>query len=290
MSESAPDLTRKVIGWRAWRMLPAGMYPLSAFDPPPAQFEEGWRLGPVGCTSAPAWHPGANRALCYRHTFGFLRYADTLNEVDHQAPWTECGCGLYAWHTPLMIDGSVRSGDLAAGLVAAWGRVCVHNDGFRAEWAEPVALVLPSDAERVWARRLARVAAHYKVPLVPEVDIFAPGFADSLGAPVPNSLRPAPSPGETVVMPGATVTINGVGLVANTGSGPVTVQTSAGFRAAAAAAPPTPPAPQQLKKLGRSAKEAGDALANATEALGKAQAKHEHKRSPKWWRKRKDRW
>ena len=52
----------------------------------------------------------------------------------HDSPHEACQCGIYAYHTP-----GPRSwfGEAywCEGVVSAWGRVVVHDDGFRAEHA-----------------------------------------------------------------------------------------------------------------------------------------------------------
>ncbi len=63
----------------------------------------------------------------------------------HEPPQPECGCGLYAYH-PWSVFGldllSRRSSESSVvGLVAAWGKIEVHKDGFRAQQAKPVAFV-----------------------------------------------------------------------------------------------------------------------------------------------------
>ena len=68
----------------------------------------------------------------------------------HQAPGNSCQCGLYAYHpgrrsaTEVFPDPNLDLYSLrASGLVEAWGRVEVHLDGFRAQYARPLALILP---------------------------------------------------------------------------------------------------------------------------------------------------
>ncbi len=65
----------------------------------------------------------------------------------HEAPDADCECGLYAYHPwsgmgqHLVEDSGHRDGAVV-GLVEAWGRVEVHSEGFRAEYAKPVAFFL----------------------------------------------------------------------------------------------------------------------------------------------------
>ncbi|MGH2992784.1 MAG: hypothetical protein ACRDL1_04530 [Solirubrobacterales bacterium] len=89
------------------------------------------------------WEGGgrATRAECDAHSAG-------------RAPDPECGCGLYALHPRAGAEGRLALEPSAAwndrqvtGIVEAWGTVELHADGFRAEYARPVALLLLSDWE-----------------------------------------------------------------------------------------------------------------------------------------------
>jgi len=94
----------------------------------------------------------------------------------HRAPARGCGCGLYAVHphaagTAL---GYLRGGanlGAVAGIVEAWGRVEVHEDGFRAEYARPVAIALVGTPRRSdLGRTAARIARRYRAELIPVED------------------------------------------------------------------------------------------------------------------------
>lgn len=129
----------------------------------------------------------------------------------HPAPAVGCDCGIYALHAPTFWYGTDRArpglsfGQLAAvwgltpeevhvaGLVVGWGRVEVHTDGFRAEFARVAAIAVPDGPDRRRDAALARaIAAEYQVPAVPQDDLerVAPEF----GAPVPPEHRPARQP------------------------------------------------------------------------------------------------
>jgi len=66
----------------------------------------------------------------------------------HEAPDPDCQCGLYARH-PWTAEGRSlyrtwpADPERVVGIVAAWGRIEVHREGFRAQHARPVALLLP---------------------------------------------------------------------------------------------------------------------------------------------------
>ncbi len=63
------------------------------------------------------------------------------------APAGECTCGLYLLH-PCRAAGSVflsappTLGPEVVGIAEAWGRIHVHEEGFRAQYARPIALAL----------------------------------------------------------------------------------------------------------------------------------------------------
>lgn len=88
-------------------------------------------------------------------------YQTSGHPVGDSAPAGRCTCGLYAWH-PWAIGRSkswsvkgqlmaVVGGPLAVvGIIEAWGRVHVHREGFRAQFARPVTLLLvgaPRDSD-----------------------------------------------------------------------------------------------------------------------------------------------
>ena len=87
----------------------------------------------------------------------------------HRAPHHDCACGLYATHpdSAWFAFGLLyrkRTPPLAriAGIVEAWGRVELHEDGFRAEFARPVAVALVgAPAESDLGGAVARLADRY---------------------------------------------------------------------------------------------------------------------------------
>jgi len=94
----------------------------------------------------------------------------------HRAPAPDCGCGLYAVHphaagTALAYMSGGSDLGTVAGIVEAWGRVEVHEDGFRAEYARPVAIALVGVPRRSdLGRTAARIARRYRAELIPVED------------------------------------------------------------------------------------------------------------------------
>ena len=65
----------------------------------------------------------------------------------HRAPAPDCRCGIYAMHPAQIGEWFEMTrrpfdwGPSVHGIVEAWGRVELHEDGFRAEYARPHAMV-----------------------------------------------------------------------------------------------------------------------------------------------------
>jgi hypothetical protein len=158
-----PLLTEKVLGFRRWRL-------------------DGYRLGPVVSHLPAHWNLGPNTATCLRAYFDPSRGANH----EHRAPEDDCGCGLYAMHEPAF---EPFGDDTVSGAVLAWGRIEVHLSGFRAEFAEPVALAYHSGQPREHIEALRSVASEFYIPVVEDGEL--PALACRLGAPIPHDLRPA---------------------------------------------------------------------------------------------------
>ena len=89
----------------------------------------------------------------------------------HRAPDPECDCGLYAYHPASLTRDHIRGsyGTLLTGIVEAWGRIELHEGGFRAQYARPI-LVFEPAFHLVDLAQLANVAAvsrRYGAPVVP---------------------------------------------------------------------------------------------------------------------------
>ena len=80
-------------------------------------------------------------AECYDANRRLQRGVGWLAEP-HDSPHEHCQCGIYAYHVP-----GPRSwfGEAywCEGVLSAWGRIVVHDDGFRAEHARVEALAVP---------------------------------------------------------------------------------------------------------------------------------------------------
>jgi hypothetical protein len=82
----------------------------------------------------------------------------------HSAPAPGCGCGVHAWHPRPRAARRILAGRREIpGIVEASGAIEVHEDGFRAEWARPYALLLAPGRN---AALIHRLGAAYHVPIV----------------------------------------------------------------------------------------------------------------------------
>ena len=97
----------------------------------------------------------------------------------HRAPVADCSCGLYALHPQASTSFGLyaRYGSIAdaadafptavAGIVEAWGRIELHADGFRAEFARPHTLALiGAGRESDVGGLIERLAVRYGARLV----------------------------------------------------------------------------------------------------------------------------
>jgi hypothetical protein len=166
-----PDLTQPVLGFRLWTLGSRGT------------------LGAVAAGSI--WSRGVNEAVCCPGVAPSKR-------PKHRSPHPGCVCGFNAYST-LHRKLTAYQGT-ALGVIAAWGELDVYRSGFRAEFAQVLALALPgrrkvSEPERA---RFELASRRYGVPLVSRRELEAEGLKHA--APVPASLhpqigsRPAPSP------------------------------------------------------------------------------------------------
>ncbi len=154
-----PDLIDHVVGFRQWALG-------RVVD---MRMEEGlWSI------SQPIRWSRRMRARCLKQRGG------------HFAPDWGCECGLYAKHNMGYPTG-LQSG-CGYGAVKAWGKLQVHHDGFRAEYAEVIALAYGDRWSVSSFALVSRVADALGIPLVPLVRLG--DLALEHGAPVPRDLRP----------------------------------------------------------------------------------------------------
>lgn len=119
---------------------------------------------------------GPLQATCKANT---NRGADpTEEEPPHDAPQLDCGCGIYATRTLHHLRTAGYGDPQLFGLIALWGRVIEHDDGYRARYAYPLALLVnlrdtsldwgewrPADWRDATADLCRSIARQYRVPV-----------------------------------------------------------------------------------------------------------------------------
>ena len=143
----APDSTRYLVGYRSWAVQQDVRPPVLA--------------SPLYRTPWP--RRGRHEARCERHRYEPLSATPRLR---HPAPEKTCQCGIYGASdlTPTPAKGYDR---YAVGIIQAWGVAIPTQSGFRAQYAQPVALLhapwrLPGTS---WAT-IDAAAAAYNVPVL----------------------------------------------------------------------------------------------------------------------------
>lgn len=131
-----------------------------------------WKIGggmlmSVG-TDDTTWRPG-------RPMMARCRGWKPPHPYDAIPPVSRCSCGVYAMKAPAPDWPAWSQGDLrhAFGLVGMWGRVIEHENGYRAQYAYPIALfrevlALPPGFPAVPEDHAAldALAARYGIPVV----------------------------------------------------------------------------------------------------------------------------
>ena len=138
-----------------------------------------------------AWLPGLPLKAECKDESGGRALANPHRKQPGVAPPLEvCTCGIYAYHEA---DGMVEAltWRLVGGAVLAWGRITIHQEGFRAEFARPLALCYQQTLiAGSPAIPLARLADVYGLPVIDasHIGVFAAEFGESY--------RPAAEPSD----------------------------------------------------------------------------------------------
>ncbi len=85
----------------------------------------------------------------------------------HPSPESKCTCGVYAHKNSVNVT-STKEKDgtpIVFGEVSLWGRVFVHSDGYRAEFAYPRRLMIVEDVEDNYQRLADELSSTYSVPV-----------------------------------------------------------------------------------------------------------------------------
>jgi hypothetical protein len=124
-----PDYVEPLVGWRVWSAVAAPGGPLL-----------------MSLTRPQPWPAG--RAIAARCV---ARAPADRSRRPHVAPVVDCACGIYALASEAdaarLVDQARHVPDALAavlGRVSRWGRVVVHRRGWRAAFAYPLQLFVPS--------------------------------------------------------------------------------------------------------------------------------------------------
>lgn len=168
-----------VLGLRTWQISPGVRPALTG-----TTIKDGWNL------DAPT------RAVCRRDEFrelfvrviqyGGARFAGIPEGYEyvageHDAPHNFCRCGLYAYNFehPLV----EVSGSMAHGAVIGWGRIILHEHGWRAEFARPVAFYGRGNRDLSINPAFEAIRTQLEAPLIPTEGEFR-RFALTKGQPI----------------------------------------------------------------------------------------------------------
>lgn len=144
-----PDYISPIIGWRVWQWEGAGLRSLNG---------EPWQ------TSEPL------RAGCRVSHIGIRGVRARAAATPHDAPEFKCTCGIYASKSlPHLRNLLPEEYGGIYGKVSLWGSVVEHEDGFRAEFAYPKVLYLPS---RILPITLREIQIRIQILIAYGCDIF----------------------------------------------------------------------------------------------------------------------
>lgn len=193
MSLTAPDGAEAITAWRIWRLaFPEASTEAADFA---KQHPGAIDLPRLISLNGTAWNPGmALEARC-AHQPRFP-VADRVHDPD-RVPNEWCNCGIYAVRTAaeLAIPSSRDGERLIVGEVAPWGRVVVHERGYRAAFAYPRRLYYLEDLEGPLSPAAETGLRLYSVPV-----------ARHYGPPQRHAIYRAPRPAaQSQSAPGAAV-------------------------------------------------------------------------------------
>ena len=137
------------------------------------------------------WLPGvALKAECQDESGAPAVAKPHRKQPELTPPIEDCMCGIYAYHEANQMIEAITS-RLVGGAVLAWGRLTIHQEGFRSEFARPLALCYPPTfLPGSVASSLARLANVYSLPVLDasHIAVFAAEFGESY--------RPAAKPSD----------------------------------------------------------------------------------------------
>ena len=173
-----------IVGIRVWLVNRNGLLPL--------------KLGLKGTNSTYIWDPGVNEARCNTYSpatpVWLTKTSKPQHAKDKRVPGEACICGFHAFYSltdllryfeQLHMKYILQAGVI--GIVRGWGHTRLHPDGWRTQFAEPIALfhgLHESDGEG-YLKQLAEI---YSLPLLGPGAY--PHIMSEFGIIVPEDLRP----------------------------------------------------------------------------------------------------
>lgn len=155
----------QAVGYRFWR--PDNRWLVSPFCP--TVWPQATRLK-AACRDEPAGSPQGRRPKAHQQDPGAV------------PPVPGCACGIYAYHDVATMQQALHE-PLIGGAVLCWGRITIHPEGIRAQFARPLALTLPEPWRTPdWTRsELRAIAAGYGIPVLESqyLESYASEFGDS---------------------------------------------------------------------------------------------------------------
>jgi len=132
------------------------------------------------------WHPGGPLEAACRDESNDREHGRMpkapRGQPDLAPPIADCGCGIYGYHDVERMKCALAAG-LVGGAALCWGRIAIHQEGVRAQFARPLALCLPDGilSSRWNSAPLMRIAACYGVPLLEasNISLYAREFGEN---------------------------------------------------------------------------------------------------------------
>ncbi len=178
---SAPDAITPLLGYRTWLVDAEGGVPVlvSYYErsfrwPPqravaaecPEEYVHTFAIDPPGAAVDPsaARPDAASGGQLWRR----IRPVTTTATLHHPPEWA-CSCGIYAaldLDRALEVAQRSRGRRCVVGVVAGWGRVLLHEHGWRSQYAAPAALLQCWVLSPLQRRLIRKLAGRYGLPVL----------------------------------------------------------------------------------------------------------------------------
>jgi hypothetical protein len=176
-AEDTPLVAGKIIGYRFWITKDyagnLGLFSVYALANSPYE-----------------WKPRINEAHCRALVLPWFKkpHHNPDHLALHLAPDPDCECGFYALHSidssrlQILVSSHQKyNHKYVRGAIAAWGKVQVHREGFRAQYAQIIGFLADDPLSHLFAER-------YGVGVYKSDDLVV--HAQTIGEPLSPSLFP----------------------------------------------------------------------------------------------------